>query len=74
MTTIESLFTRVIDRFLGWETFRDEVSTLGTHDPGAVSFAEAAFRHLSPSVVPWKNISGMVLGVFADHSVRQDDD
>jgi len=74
MTTIQSLLTRAIDRLLWWETLRDQVSTLGTHDPGAVSFAEAAFRHLSPSVVPWKNISGMVLGVFADHSVKQDDD
>ena len=74
VTTIESLLTRAIDRFLGCETLRDQVSTLGTHDPGAVSFAEAAFRHLSPSVVPWKNISGMILGVFADHSVRQDHD
>ena len=74
MTTIESLLTRVIDRFLGWETLRDQVSTLGTHDPGAVSFAEAAFRHLSPSVVPWKNVGGMFLCVFADHSGRQDND
>src|SRR5437660_5593854 len=68
VTTIQSLLTLTIFRFLGWETLRDQVSTLGTHDPGAVSFAEAAFRHLSPSVVPWKNISGMILGVFADHS------
>ena len=74
MTTIESLLTWAIDRLQGWETLRDQLSTLGTHDPGAVSFAEAAFRHLSSSVVPWKNITGMVLGVFADHSVRQDDD
>src|SRR5439155_25767179 len=74
VTTIQSLLTLTIVRFLGWETLRDQVSALGTHDPGAVSFAEAAFRHLSPSVVPWKNISGMVLGVFADHSVRQDDE
>ena len=74
VTTIQSLLTLTIFRFLGWETLRDQVSTLGTHDPGAVSFAEAAFRHLSPSVVPWKNISGMILGVFADHSVRQDHD
>src|SRR5437667_7904698 len=68
VTTIQSLLARAIGRFLGWETLRDQVSTLGTHDPGAVSFAEAAFRHLSPSVVPWKNIIGMILGVFADHS------
>ncbi len=72
VTTIQSLLARAIGRFLGWKTLRDQVSTLGTHDPGAVSFAEAAFRHLSPSVVPWKNISGVVLGVFADHSVRHD--
>ena len=68
MTTIQSLLARAIGWFLGWKTLRDQVSTLGTHDPGAVSFAEAALRHLSPSVVPWKNISGMILGVFADHS------
>jgi len=74
MTTIQSLLTRAIDRLLWWETLRDQVSTLGTHDPGAVSFAEAAFRHLSPSVVPRKNIGWMFLCVFADHSVRQDDD
>ncbi len=71
MTTIESLLTRAIDRFLWWETLRDQVSTLGTHDPGAVSFAEAAFRHLSPSVVPRKNIGWVFLCVFADHSVRR---
>ena len=65
---------RAIDRFLGWEALRDQVSTLGTRDPGAVSFAEAAFRHLSPSVVPWENIGWMFLCVFADHSVGQDDD
>ena len=74
VTTIQSLLARAIGRFLGWETLRDQVSTLGTHDPGAVSFAEAAFRHLSPSVVPWKNISGMILCVFADHSEIQDSD
>src|SRR5205807_4468271 len=68
VSTIQSLLTLTIFRFLGWETLRDQVSTLGTHDPGAVSFAEAALRDLSPSVVPWKNISGMILGVFADHS------
>jgi len=74
VATVQSLLARAIDRLLGWETLRDQVSALGTHDPGAVSFAEAAFRHLSPSVVPWKNISGMVLCVFADHSVTQEDD
>ena len=73
VTTIQSLLTWTIFRFLGRETLRDQVSTLGTHDPAAVSFAEAAFRHLSPSVVPGKNISGMVLGVFTDHCVTQDD-
>src|SRR5437660_10169029 len=73
VTTIQSLLARAIDRFLRWETLRDQVSTLGTHDPGAVRFAEAAFRHLPPSVVPWKHISGMFLRVFADHSARQDD-
>ena len=72
VTTIQSLLTRAINWFLGWETLRDQVSAFGTHDPCAVSFAEAAFRHLSTSVVPWKNISGVVLGVFADHSVRHD--
>src|SRR6266446_1152033 len=74
MTTIESLLTRAIDRLLGWEALRDQVSTLGTHDPGAVSFAETAFRHLSPSVVPRKNIGWMFLRVFTDHSVKQGDD
>src|SRR5207245_10506096 len=74
VATVQSLLARTIDRLLGWETLRDQVSALGTHDPGAVSFAEAAFRHLSSSVVPWKNISGMVLCVFADHSVTQEDD
>ena len=74
VATVQSLLARAIDRLLGWETLRDQVNTLGTHDPGAVSFAEAAFRHLSSSVVPWKNISGMVLCVFADHSVTQEDD
>lgn len=72
VTTIQSLLARAIDRFLGRETFRDQVRTVGAHDPGAVSFAEAAFRHLSPSVVPWKNIGGMFLRVFANHSVTQD--
>ncbi len=74
VTTIQSLLARAIDRLLGRETFRDQVSTFGTHDPGAVSFAEAAFRHLSPSVVPWKNIGRMFLRVFADHSVIQEED
>jgi hypothetical protein len=69
VTAIQSLLARAIDRFLGWETFRDQFRTLGTHDPGAVSFAEAAFRHLPSSVVPWKNVGGMFLGIFADHSV-----
>jgi hypothetical protein len=73
VTTVQSLFARAIGRFLGWLTFRDQVSTHGTHDPRAVSFAEAALRHLTTSIVPWKNISGMLLCVFADHSVRQDD-
>ncbi len=68
------MLTRGINRLLGWETFRDQVSALETHDPGAVGFAEAAFRNLPPSVVPWKNIGGMFLRVFADHSERQDHD
>src|SRR5207253_9715902 len=63
VATVQSLLARAIDRLLGWETLRDQISTLGTHDPGAVSFAEAAFRHLSSIVVAWKNISGMVLCV-----------
>jgi hypothetical protein len=65
---------RSIDRFLGRETLRSQVSTLGTHDSCAVSLAEAAFRQLPPSIVPWKNIGGMFLCVFADHSEIQDSD
>jgi hypothetical protein len=71
VASIQSLLTWAIDRFLGWETLRDEVGTLGTHYPGAVSFAEAAFRNLPPSIIPRKDIGGMFLRVFADHSVKQ---
>src|SRR5207253_11398087 len=67
VTTIQSLLARAIGRFLGWETLRDQVSTLGTHDPAAVSFAEAAFRHLYLSVVACKDISGLNLCVIADY-------
>ena len=74
MTTVQSLLARAIDRFLGWETLRDQVSTLGTHDPGAVRFAEATLRHLPPGIVPWKDIRRMLFGVFADHSVGPDSD
>ena len=70
MTTVQSLLARAIDRFLGWESFRDKVSALGTHDPGAVSLAEAAFRNLPASIVPWKDVCRMLLGVFAYHSIR----
>jgi hypothetical protein len=74
VTAVQSLLARAIFRLLGWETFRDQVSTLGTHDPGAVRFAEATLRHLPPGIVPWKDIRRVLFGVFADHSERQEED
>jgi hypothetical protein len=70
VTAIQSLLAWAIDRFLGGETLRDQISTLGTHDPGAVSFTEATLRHLTPSVVPREDISRMLFLVLADHFHR----
>jgi hypothetical protein len=70
VTTVQSLFARTIDRLLGWETLRDQVSTLRTHNPSTVSLAEATFRHLTPSVVPGEDIGGMLFLVLANHFVN----